>query len=374
MDIEKEIKQENTSSGKKALIAMSGGVDSSVAAALMTKKGYDCMGVMMKLYENEDIGIKKENTCCSAEDAEDAAGVARKLGIPFYVFNFTEDFRCKVMDRFVDSYLKGETPNPCIDCNRYMKFEHLYERGRTLGCDKIVTGHYVRISFNEESGRWELKKALDDTKDQSYVLYNLTQEQLSHTDFPLGEYRKTEIRDMAEEYGFFNARKHDSQDICFVPDGDYAHFIEEYTEKKVGRGNFVDEEGNVLGPHKGIVHYTIGQRKGLGLPSTEPWFVKEIHPDTGDVVLCRNDALFTTTLLAEEMNWVSMGEPAVGAAFRCLAKIRYKHKEQWATATLLEDGRLRVVFDEPQRAITKGQAVVLYNGDLLLAGGRISAT
>lgn len=352
---------------KKALIAMSGGVDSSVAAALMREKGYECIGAMMKLYRNGDAAAGK--TCRSADDAEDAAAVAGKLGMPFYVFRFTEEFRCQVMDRFVNGYLRGETPNPCIDCNRYMKFEKLYERARMLNCEKIVTGHYARIGWNEESGRWQMRTALDRAKDQSYVLHLLTQEQLSHVCFPLGELTKEEVRKLAQNYGFFNAEKRDSQDICFVPDGHYEKFIEKYTGNAAPEGNFVTAQGEVLGRHKGIIHYTVGQRKGLGIAAEHPWYVKEIRPETNEVVLCEHEELFRRKLIAQDVNWVSV--PAPEREIRVQAKIRYRHSPQPATAQVLEGGRLRVIFDEPQRAITKGQSVVLYDGDLVLGGGKI---
>ncbi len=348
----------------KALIAMSGGVDSSMAASLMQEKGYECIGVTMRLYE-------LNSKCCSIDDCEDARSVCRRLGIPYYVYDFTDDFKDKVMDRFVCSYCKGETPNPCIDCNRYMKFEKLYERAVQLDCDVITTGHYARIAYNEESGRYELKKALDDTKDQSYVLYSLTQDQLAHTTFPLGEYTKAKIREMAEEHGFVNAHKKDSQDICFVPDGKYREFIEGYLGKKIPEGNFVDEEGNILGRHKGIVAYTIGQRKGLGIAAGTPIFVKEIRPETNEVVIGSNESLFSDLLEAEDFNWISIPEPKPGAEVPCTAKVRYRHREQPAVAKVLENGRVQVVFTEKQRAITKGQAVVLYDGERVLGGGTI---
>ena len=248
---------------KKVLIAMSGGVDSSVAASLMQQQGWDCIGATMTLYRNEDIGRSSSRTCCSLDDVEDARSVAFRLRIPYYVFNFSDEFRCQVMDRFADAYGQGQTPNPCIDCNRYLKFRHLYDRAALMGCDAIATGHYVRIERGE-NGRYLLKKALDSSKDQSYVLYMLTQEQLAHTQFPLGALRKAETRQLADSLGFFNARKPDSQDICFVPDGDYAAFIRRHTGKADAPGDFVDESGRILGRHKGIAHYTIGQRKGLG--------------------------------------------------------------------------------------------------------------
>ena len=246
----------------KALIAMSGGVDSSVAAYIMKEEGFDCIGCTMKLYDNADAGVSRDKTCCSLDDVEDARSVAARLDMPYYVFNFSDDFREKIICKFIDSYERGRTPNPCIDCNRYMKFAKLCERARILGCDFIVTGHYARIY--KEGEKYVLKKALDETKDQSYVLYNLTQDILAHTRFPLGEMKKSETREIAEKCGFINAKKPDSQDICFVPDGDYARVIELNTGKKYPPGDFVDKNGNVLGRHKGIIHYTIGQRKGLG--------------------------------------------------------------------------------------------------------------
>ena len=258
----------------KVLIAMSGGVDSSVAAFLMKEQGCECIGATMKLFHNEDIGVSRTKTCCSLEDVEDARLVALHLGIPYYVFNFSDDFKGQVIDRFISSYERGATPNPCIDCNRYLKFERLYERARILGCDAIVTGHYARIE--QENGRWLLKKSLNESKDQSYVLYSLTQDQLAHTRLPLGAMHKSETRRIAEEQGFYNADKPDSQDICFVPDGDYAGFIARYTGRDCPAGDFVDESGRVLGRHKGIVHYTVGQRKGLGIAADAPLYVKRI--------------------------------------------------------------------------------------------------
>lgn len=353
---------------KKAMIAMSGGVDSSVAAWLMKRDGYDCMGVTMRLFAGEDTCERKGGTCCSLEDVEDARSVARALGMPYFVFNFTEDFGTQVMDRFVCAYENGCTPNPCIDCNRYMKFDKLLRRARELECDYVVTGHYARIE--ECDGRFFLKKGIDENKDQSYVLYNLSQEQLAHLKFPLGGMRKPEIREIAEAEGFVNARKHDSQDICFVPDGDYAGFIQRYTGKTFLPGDFVDREGHVLGQHKGIIHYTVGQRKGLGLALKEPMYVQRIDVANNRVILGRDAELWSKELTANDFSWIGGDVPA--GTIRVKAKVRYRHKEQWANAEPVGKDGIHLVFDEPQRAITKGQSVVLYDGDIVVGGGTIN--
>ena len=347
---------------------MSGGVDSSVAAAMMQEQGYDCIGVTMKLHES-DAEVRREKACCTMEDAEDARQVAYGLGMKFYVFNYTREFSAQVIDRFVDAYEQGRTPNPCIDCNRYMKFARLYEQGKLLGYDTIATGHYARVVQDGETGKWKLKKARYLPKDQSYVLYMLNQEQLAHIKFPLGGYTKAKIREIAEDNGFVNARKHDSQDICFVPDGDYAGFIERYSGKTFENGDFTDKNGNVLGIHKGIINYTIGQRKGLGIAYKKPLYVCDIQPLTNKVILGDNEDLFTDELTADNVNIIT--KPDLYEPVRVCAKVRYRHKEQPATAWQTEDGLLHVKFDEPQRAITKGQSVVLYDGDTVVGGGVI---
>lgn len=356
---------------KKAIIAMSGGVDSSVAALLIKEQGIDCLGITMQLQGGENIQIDVEQSCCTNKDIKDAERVADTLSIPFSVLNFSNDFRRQVIDRFIDAYEKGFTPNPCIDCNRYIKWEKLFAEMKERGYDYVVTGHYARIEFDPESCLYKLKKGLDESKDQSYVLYNMTQEQLSHTLLPIGELSKSEVRELAEKGGFINAEKPDSQDICFIPDGDYAAFIENRTGKTYPNGEFVDKEGNVLGEHKGLIRYTIGQRKGLGLALKRPGYVCRKCNETNRVIIGDNEDLFTRRLLADDFNWI-LGTP--NAPIKVKAKTRYKHREQPATASVLSDGRVEIVFDEPQRAITEGQAVVLYYGDTVLGGGTIIET
>ena len=353
----------------KAIIAMSGGVDSSVAACLMKQRGFDCIGVTMKLFANEDIGISREHSCCSLDDVEDARSVARMLGIPYYVFNFSDRFHEDVIARFISAYENGRTPNPCIDCNRYLKFDKLYHRAKELDRDFVVTGHYARIEQDTETGRYLLKKAVDPAKDQSYVLYSLTQEQLAHTLFPLGSMTKPDVRKIAEEQGFINARKHDSQDICFVQNGSYADFIEEHTGRSYPAGNFVDRDGNILGRHRGIIRYTIGQRKGLGLALPEPMYVCAVNPSDNTVMLGKESELYTRELTAKDINLISL--PYIEKPMRIKAKVRYRQPEMWAAVTQTDADTLRVEFDEPQRAVTAGQAVVLYDGDTVVGGGTI---
>ncbi|MBQ8974142.1 MAG: tRNA 2-thiouridine(34) synthase MnmA [Oscillospiraceae bacterium] len=351
----------------KALIAMSGGVDSSVAAALMVNAGYECVGVTMKLNDYTDSA--GGNTCCSLSDTEDARSVAYKLGMKYYVFNFTDDFAGAVIDRFVSEYEAGRTPNPCIDCNKYMKFDKLYDRAKLLGCDKIVTGHYARVEYDSASGRWLLKRAANLKKDQSYVLYFLTQEQLAHTVFPLGEYAsKDEVRALARSMGFVNARKRDSQDICFVPDGNYGDFLESYTGKRYSAGDFVDTQGNVVGRHRGMVRYTIGQRKGLGLSMNRPVYVCAKSVEKNTVTVGDESDLYSRRLIAGDFNWIiSPPEDKIEAQ----VKTRYSAVPAKATAQRLPDGRVLVEFEKPQRALTLGQAAVLYDGDTVLGGGTI---
>lgn len=345
----------------KALIAMSGGVDSAVTAALMAQQ-YDCTGVTMRLH---DYGA-----CGSAADVQDAAAVASALGMPHTVLDFSADFSRQVIDRFTDAYERGDTPNPCIECNRHLKFSRLYEEAVKMGCSVIATGHYARIDRDPVTGQYRLLRARCREKDQTYVLYFLTQEQLAHTCFPLGEMESKEmVRRTAEAYGFCNARKRDSQDICFIPDGRYAEFIRQRTGREYPAGDFVDTEGRVLGQHRGLIGYTIGQRKGLGLSLPAPLYVCRKDMDANRVVLAPEDALYADELVARDFHWISGQVPT--ASLRVTAKTRYSAKEAPATVTPLPDGSARVTFDTPQRAITCGQAVVLYDGDTVVGGGTI---
>ncbi|MDR2633244.1 MAG: tRNA 2-thiouridine(34) synthase MnmA [Treponema sp.] len=355
---------------KHRLIAMSGGVDSSVAALLSRKAGFPCVGVTLKLFSSpkEQPGSPRKGACCSLADVEDAKQVAHQLDMPFYVLNFSDAFAAGVIRKFVETYEQGETPNPCIDCNRYIKFEGLLQRAQQLTMEYLVTGHYARIE--KQGSRWLLKKARDLKKDQSYVLYTMTQEQLAHTVFPLGELTKEEVRGIAGEAGLVNARKQESQDICFVPDGDYARFIEEYRGKPAAPGNILDESGVFLGRHQGLIRYTIGQRRGLGLSFPEARYVVAKSKEDNTLTLGREGALYTKTLYADTLNFIAWDEPEKPR--RLKVKTRYLQAEQSATAVLLEADLLRVDFESPQRALTPGQAVVLYEGDLVLGGGTIT--
>lgn len=353
----------------QAMIAMSGGVDSSVAAYLMQQAGYACMGATMRLYENEDAGLPRGSTCCALDDVEDARRVAYTLGMPHYVFNYKDAFHEQVMARFAAAYQRGATPNPCLDCNRYLKFGLLESRARALGCDVLATGHYARIEQLPD-GRWTLKKAADPEKDQSYVLAWLTQEQLAHTRFPLGGLRKSEARAIAEAHGFCNAHKHDSQDICFVPDGDYTAFLERYTGKTYPQGDFLDESGKVVGKHHGAVRYTIGQRKGLGLAMGEPVYVCGKDMQTNTVTVGPNSSLLSSALQANDWNWFPF--PELTEPMDVTVKIRHSQFEQPGRVFPEADGFARVEFAQPLRAVAPGQAVVLYQGDMVLGGGTIT--
>lgn len=353
----------------KVMVGMSGGVDSSVAAKVLLEKGYEVTGVTIKMFSSDDISDTETKTCCSLSDVEDARAVAYKLGFEHLVFNFKQEFHRYVIDNFIESYISGKTPNPCIECNKHIKFDKMLRRAEELGYDYIATGHYSVREYDESTGKYVLKRPKDRSKDQTYVLYNLTQYQLSKTLFPLAEYEKTEVRRMAEESGLVNSRKPDSQDICFVPDGKYGEFIREKSEYPVKAGNFIDKDGNILGTHKGIIYYTLGQRKGLGIALGKPAFV--IHKDSvsNTVTLGSNEELLTSELTADDVNFISGEFP--DKPLDVTAKTRYNQKDEPAVVYPLEGGKVKVVFARPQRAVTSGQAVVFYDGDVVLGGGCI---
>ena len=348
----------------KALIAMSGGVDSSVAAYLTLQQGRTCIGGTMTLY------IPQEDPKSAEQSIADARAVAQRLGMEHHVFPLGDIFEEKVIQKFIRCYECGLTPNPCIDCNRHLKFDALLQEALALGCDHVVTGHYAQILFDPDSGRYLLKKAADEAKDQTYFLYNLNQHQLSHILFPLGGLEKNQVRQIAQEQQFINAKKQDSQDICFIPDGDYLSFIERHTGKAYAPGDFLDLQGNVVGKHKGAVGYTLGQRKGLGVAMGTPVYVCDKNMDANTVTLGPNEALYHRSLRAMDWNWVSI--PQLSAPMRVLAKARSRMAEQPAWVYPEGNGCARVEFDEPQRAITPGQAVVLYDGDTVIGGGTIT--
>jgi tRNA-specific 2-thiouridylase len=354
---------------KKVVIGMSGGVDSSVAAYLLKKQGYEVIGATMQIWQDDGIDSKEENGgCCGLSAVDDARRVANDLQIPYYVMNFKREFKENVIDYFIDEYMHGRTPNPCIACNRYVKWESLLNRSLEIGADYIATGHYAQVT-QLPNGRYTLKQSATSEKDQTYALYNLTQYQLSHTLMPVGAYTKDEIRAIANEIGLKVANKPDSQEICFIPDNDYAKFIYENTEYKLPQGNFVDLNGNVIGRHKGITHYTIGQRKGLNLSMGHPVFVTEIRTDTNEVVIGNAEDVFANRLLANHVNFMSIED--LDGKMQVTAKIRYSHKGDICTIEKLEDGSVLCTFDEPQRAITPGQAIVFYDGDYVVGGGTI---
>lgn len=354
---------------KKVAVGMSGGVDSSVAAYLLKEQGYDVIGVTMQIWQDEDPLAQAENGgCCGLSAVDDARRVADRLGIPYYVLNFKREFKENVIDYFMDEYMHARTPNPCIACNRYVKWEALLNRARELGCDYIATGHYARV-VQLDNGRYALKKSATDRKDQTYALYNLTQEQLAHTLMPVGEYEKEQIREIAARIGLLIANKPDSQEICFIPDNDYAGYIERESGKTFPKGNFVDLEGNVLGTHKGIIHYTIGQRKGLGLSMGSPVFVVDIRPETNEVVIGSNLDTFHDSLYAGKVNLMSVD--ALEGEREVVAKIRYSHKGAPCRIKMVDEDTVLCKFEEPVRAITPGQAVVFYDGDIVLGGAVI---
>lgn len=356
---------------KKVVVGLSGGVDSSVAAYLLKEQGYDVIGVTMQIWQEEDIFTQEEEGgCCGLSAVDDARRVAQLLEIPYYVMNFRSEFQESVINYFVNEYRRGCTPNPCNACNRHVKWEALLKRGLEIGADYIATGHYARIK-QLGNGRYTIQNSVTAAKDQTYALYNLTQDQLSHTLMPVGAYTKDEIRAIAEKIHLPVAHKQDSQDICFIPDGDYAGFIERETGATFKPGNFVDTEGKILGTHKGIIHYTVGQRKGLGLTAATPLFVKELRPETNEVVICQSEHLFESECCVKDMNYMGIAELKAGEEVEAIGKVRYSHKRAPCKLRLLEDGRVLCRFAEPQRAMTPGQAAVFYRDDYVLCGGII---
>ncbi len=355
---------------KKVMVGMSGGVDSSVAAALLLEQGYDVIGVTMQIWPDmSEEERRNEGGCCSLSAVDDARRVANKLGIPYYVLNFKDVFQKTVIDYFTREYLKGRTPNPCIACNRHVKFGAMLDKAASMGIDYIATGHYARIEYNPDLGRYMLRKSVTERKDQTYALYNLTQAQLARTLMPIGHYTKERVREIAKELGLPVASKPDSQEICFVEDNDYGRFITENADREILPGDFVDTEGNVLGRHKGIVHYTIGQRKGLGIALGKPMFVIDIDVEKNRVILGDETEVYDDALIADDLNFISI--ETLEKPIRVKAKIRYSSKEADATVFPETDGRARVVFDVPQRAITPGQSVVFYDDDIVVGGGVI---
>lgn len=354
---------------KKVVIGMSGGVDSSVAAYLLKEQGYEVMGIMMKLASDELIGYDNEGGCCSLSAANDARRVADVLDIPFYVMNFKDSFETNVVRNFVSEYLLGNTPNPCVQCNKKIKFSEFLRKAQALGADYIATGHYAEI-VKDENGIYNIKCSFDTKKDQTYMLYNLSQEQLSHILMPCGKYDKTEIRAIAEKIGLDTFRKKDSQEICFIPNNKHGEFIDKYVgDSSRSRGNFVDNDGNILGQHKGIAYYTIGQRKGLGLSLGKPAFVTKIDPFNNNVYIGDEEKVFKNELIAKEVNFIYMDK--LEKPMDVFGKVRYSSKKAECTIYPYKDNKIRAVFKEKQRAITRGQSFVFYKDDFLVGGGII---
>ncbi len=352
---------------KKVVIGMSGGVDSSVAAYLLKNQGYDVIGVTMQVWQEDKDYEEREGGCCSLSAVEDARRVADKLHIPFYVMNFRDIFKRDVIDYFIDEYINGRTPNPCIACNKYIKFDEFLRRAMGLGAEYIATGHYSKII--KQGDRYLLKRAEDDKKDQTYVLYNMTQYQLEHTLMPCGDYSKDEIRTIAKELNLEVHNKKDSEEICFISDNNHGRYISEVLPGRVKEGNFVDKQGNILGRHKGIVYYTIGQRKGLGIALGRPVFVIDINPFKNEVVLGNEEDIFKTELIAKDLNFIPFDK--LHYPIEVKAKIRYSSKPAEAIVSPVEPNKVKVTFKEKQRAITKGQSVVFYDKDIVIGGGII---
>ncbi len=358
--------------GKRVFAAMSGGVDSSVAALLLREQGFDAVGVHLRLLHNGDLGAGRESGCCSLSDAEDARDTAYRLGMKFYVFDFAAEFREQVARRFAEGCARGETPNPCMDCNRFIKWGALLRRAEALGYGAIATGHYARIAYHPASGRWRLLRGADREKDQSYFLSRLTQRQLARTLLPLGNFTKTEVRKLAERAGLSVAHKRDSQDLCFAPDGDYAAFCQRLTGKIAEKGNIIDKNGNIIGKHQGLIRYTLGQRRHLGISSQTPLYVCGRNPADNTLTVGPEESLYSRRLIAGDVNWISMAEP--GTPLRAAVQTRYRQPPCPATVAPLPDGKILVEFDAPQRAVTPGQTAALYDGDAVLGAGTIAET
>lgn len=352
------------------IIGMSGGVDSAVSALLLKETGYDVHGVTLSLCSKTETAVPYgTNSCCSLDEIDDAKRVAERLSISHDVIDFSDEFRFRVIDNFINAYKNGKTPNPCIECNKHIKFKKMLSFADEHGIGKIATGHYAIVE-KAENGRMLLKKAKDSAKDQTYVLYNLTQDNLKRILFPLGNMTKSEVRELADANGFSNAHKRDSQDICFVPDGDYARFIESYTGETFPEGNFVDLDGNILGRHNGIIRYTIGQRKGLGIAFGKPMFVCRKNISENTVVIGDNESLFSRSLDAHSVNLIACDR--IDSPIKVTARVRYNQLEQAATVVQTDTDKIHVEFDQPQRAISSGQSVVLYDGDIVIGGGIIN--
>ena len=350
-------------------VAMSGGVDSSTAALLLQEEGYQLTGVYLRMFREEELGKAAGESCGAQTARRDAEAVARRLGFPFHTFDVSPVFRETVLQNFVREYQAGRTPNPCAVCNRAVKFGALLDQVRSMGADYLATGHYARVQRDQASGRYLLLRGLDRGKDQSYFLYMLTQEQLSHVLFPLGGLDKARVRQLAEEHGLVNAQKRDSQDICFVPEGKYADFIERFTGTPAPAGDFLDQEGRVLGRHRGLIRYTHGQHKGLGLSTEESLYVLDKDAAANTIRLAPDSALWSTVLTAERVNWIAI--PELTGPLPVTAKTRHSQREAEAVVEPLPGGNCRVTFSEPQRAITPGQSVVFYNGEVVVGGGTI---
>lgn len=356
---------------KKAMVAMSGGVDSSTVALILREEGYEVTGVTGRMFVNEDIGLVDESRCCSLADVEDARLAAHKIGVSHYVYNMGDCFKKTVIQPFVDAYLVGDTPNPCVNCNKYVKFPQLLERALLLGIDYLATGHYAKVFYDQAKKRWLLARAEDESKDQTYMLYGLTQHELSHLLLPLGNFKKTEVRARAGEAGLINASKPDSQDICFVPDGNYADFIERFSGKKQEPGDFVLQGGEAIGRHKGLIHYTLGQRKGLGIAYKEPLYVLAKDAASNTVVLGTEKDLYKKEFLVGDCNFIAIEE--LTGPMKVTCKVRYRMQDEPAIIEPVSAGKVKVTFMKAQRAITSGQAAVFYDGNIVVGGGTIIA-